>query len=1248
MYLTGEIISAPYDESYSMVKIDSKSYHYEHSCELGSHVEFEVELINNTIKLKSMYSSEILMKKYLRESRIVKVDIDLQGKATLVSKANGHFFRTKTPSWFSQYIKANSVTNVSLKKKNSKVVLDLNRMVSSIFSLGSEYPFRIKEFNKSALYGSHAGMDILLPSPQGFDYKKSDQIISYVYHGLDKSDNLTFRSEMRFFIEPIHLLGNAHIDILRIGNYRIKGFELIQDQILNSDNRWIISFFKFINDVIINAFDRKDGEVLQIITKIFESNKYKSIQKTFLTGFRKEKADAIDDQITKTLLLIESTATLNKNNVDIINYEAFSNSLPIEQELRIFHTICNEIGYEFFSLGQISRILERTRQNELRSYRIVGLFYYALNNLSNTLSQASPINLDSRFSDRKKLRDNTDVEIFINELIRYQLSYRVNGNDDFIIGPILSCLRLTFLLSRTKKYNLSEFCFPYENELIDLDVRESLNQINIDFTFHDNNILLNRQGTAVYSKGKVLTYMEGYMPSRHVEVSSKEVIYSGSNLEVARVLGVNYVGKEISENVWTGIVCNTHDPAVYRSLTFATLQHDDKFRETYKVNLSLKELNNFYTNIPSDYYDLGDEIPLYIYNTTDEQQSLILDINSTLYKGMLNFNPPDNEYFIRATDDPNGKQEGCPRCKERVLKTNDLTTYCSSKQCDFVFYPSIYLEDSSHKLYRLFYFQLLNSKSIKKDSIIELKSNRLNRPKTKNDLDFSIYNYSFVDEPNRILIEQFANLKPRYDPVNRLLFECAIDDIIISNSKNQIKDLGSIYSALHSPKSYLFKSIEKIENLLGDSTFQTKIELMDDLNSLIKTVEVTEDSFPHIKGLSNTLAALSPLFHAKLSSLELDMTLKRDVAWKTKALVSTYLISKEIYDDALSKRIIGDVRAIVLSYFMPPELALDKDRLETLVKFEEKSIIETIISEELPESETLEYKETFKCPVLSLTHKKDIVLLKQRLTSDLKEDQKNGINSKIESIKNIPIHDKEKQKVVMFSTLKNICAMINKIGGAIIIGFRDNKDEGIEAVGLGADYQLTGGWDDLELNFHQSLSNFIIDFEYWQNLIKIEKQTYDDKEFMVINVNRVERGEKRLCFINKNNVEVAFVKNGSSSTALSPSKIRTYTRPKPSQDSEPCYVYVVKNGRSQAKIGISIDPTTRMGTLSPDNIDLRDPICFKFKNKTIAHDIEKSLHSKYDRFRIGNSEFFDLDLEQFDNVVNDLRNQINSVESELT
>ena len=73
-----------------------------------------------------------------------------------------------------------------------------------------------------------------------------------------------------------------------------------------------------------------------------------------------------------------------------------------------------------------------------------------------------------------------------------------------------------------------------------------------------------------------------------------------------------------------------------------------------------------------------------------------------------------------------------------------------------------------------------------------------------------------------------------------------------------------------------------------------------------------------------------------------------------------------------------------------------------------------------------------------------------------------------------------------------------------------------------------------------------------------------------------------------------------------------------------------------------------MGTLSPDNIDLRDPICFRFKNKTIAHDIEKSLHNKYDDFRIGNSEFFNLDLEQFDNVVNDLRNQINSIESELT
>ena len=1246
MYLTGEITSAPHGESYSVVKINSKSYHYEHSCELGSFVEFETELINNTIQLKSMYSSEVLMKKYLRESRVVKVDVDLNGKLTLITKANGHFFRTRIPSWFYQYITANSITTVSLKKKNFKVVLDLNRMVSSIFSLGKEYHFKIKEFNKSVLIGSHAGIDIKLKSPQGFDYTKTDQIISYRYHGLDKNDELVFHSEIRFFLEPVLLLGDAHIEILKIGNYRIKGFEVIQDQILNSDNRWIISFFKFINDVIINAFDRKDGDVFQIITKIFENNKYESIKKSFLSGFRKEKADAINDQITKTLVLIEAAATLNKNNVDIINYEAFSNSLPIEQESHIYRTICKEIGYEFFSLGQISRILERTGHNARSDYNIDGLIYYTLNNLSNTLSKASPINLESRFNDRKKLRENTDVEIFINELIQYQLSRKINDHDYYLISQILSGLRLAFLLSRTEKYNLSEYCFPYKNDLIDNDIRERLSELNIDFTYHDNNILLNREGTAVYSTGKVLTYHEKYKSSRNVKIASKEVIYNGTNLEVSQVNGVNYVGKEISENVWAGIVCNTHDPAIYRSLLFAMLRQDDTVRETFKVTLSIKELKNFYTNIPNDYFDLGDVIPLYIY-TADERQNFILDTNSTLYRGMHNFNPPDNEYFVRATDDPNGKEEGCPFCKEKVIKAKDRTIFCSNKQCDFIFYPSIYLEDSSHNLYRVFYFQLIRTQTIKKDGIIKLQTNNLIRRKIKNDLDFSNYSISFVSEPERIHLKQFSNLKPKYDPVGRLLFECAIDDIIISNSKSPIEDLGSIYSTLHSPKSYLFKSIEKIEHLLSDSNFQTKIELTEELNSLIKTVEVTESNFSHIRGLSNTLEALSPLFHAKLSSLELDMTLKRDVTWKTKALVSTYLISKEIYDEALSKRIIGDVRSIVLSYFMPQELALDKDQLETPVKFEEKTFLESIISEELPESETLEYKETFKCPVLSLTHRKEIATLQHRLLN-VKEDQQSGMIAKIESIKNIPIHDKEKQKTVMFSTIKNICAMINKIGGSIIIGFRDNKDQGIEAVGLSADYQLTGGWDDLELSFHQSLSNFIIDFEYWQNLISIEKQTYDDKEFMVITVNRVDRGEKRLCFINKNNVEMAFIKNGSSSISLSPSKIRTYTRPKPSQDSEPCYVYVVKNGRNQAKIGISIDPTQRMGTLSPDNIDLRDPICFRFKNKTIAHDIEKSLHNKYDDFRIGNSEFFNLDLEQFDNVVNDLRNQINSIESELT
>ena len=145
--------------------------------------------------------------------------------------------------------------------------------------------------------------------------------------------------------------------------------------------------------------------------------------------------------------------------------------------------------------------------------------------------------------------------------------------------------------------------------------------------------------------------------------------------------------------------------------------------------------------------------------------------------------------------------------------------------------------------------------------------------------------------------------------------------------------------------------------------------------------------------------------------------------------------------------------------------------------------------------------------------------------------------------------------------------------------------------------------------------------------------------------------EKRVCFlksiVDSSKEEKAYIKSGSSSVTLAPSKVQSFTRPKISTEDQPCYVYVIKNGRGNVKIGISSNPWKRKQTLSPENIDLEDPICFRFKNRVIAKDIEQTLHDKYSLYRIGNSEWFNFHIEQYDSTIRDLRNMLNSEELSL-
>ena len=615
-----------------------------------------------------------------------------------------------------------------------------------------------------------------------------------------------------------------------------------------------------------------------------------------------------------------------------------------------------------------------------------------------------------------------------------------------------------------------------------------------------------------------------------------------------------------------------------------------------------------------------------------------LDFNSTIFKAFTSFNPPNGEYLIRGVDQPKGDYETCPRCQSELKESKEKSVYCTNKECDFVFYPSVYIENELG-LYRLFHCQVEHSFRLRLNSIINIHSGH----KSWFLGNHTVKSYELGDN---VKFSTHGN-RQHSDLISQFMAECYIEDSIIMHSENALDDLQLTYTLLKSPKSYLvsiYLKIEEIFNLIGNDTNQNLIKLIQDL---ALTTNQTILYFDELSGLSKSIDNLQLLFQPEQSIVQLDLNGSDKPEWKTRGLIVNYLISKKIYDEKYCNSILEDIKISLLSYFDRQELSLDKASHIPTTQNIEKSLIEKIITENLSESETLEFKETFVRPVHTYKQRKNIAELKLKLEQDIKEKAKIGIIEKLKQENAIDIHDKNKQKIVMHSTLKNVCAMLNKIGGNIVIGIRDNKDLPPEAVGLFQDYELCGGFDDLELNFHQALRNKFIDYQFWSTYISTRKEIYQGNEFFVIQIQRISDNEKKVCFIKtgeSGTEEKAYVKSGSSSITLAPSKVQSFRRPKVAIDKMPCFVYVVKNGRGNVKIGISSDPWRRMQTLSPENIDLGEPICFKFKNRVIAKDIENSLHEKYSQYQIGNSEWYELGIEQYDSVIKDLRQTVNSKE----
>lgn len=1238
-YKKGIVTEAPFGEKYSIINIEGVDVFYPRSCAIGEQIEVETYYEHGKLHAKSMFASKDLIEKYFDEARFVKI-ISRYNKEFLICKSNTHFIQVSLPDWIKKILLRNNNIAIPLIFIRNKTKINYRKFADTFFQEGETYNFTINELKGDFLIGSYDGLEIELPKTQGFSYKNIGEEIAYIFNSVNKDGKLLFNPTTRIFITPERILGNNAIELLNDSNYRVKGCEEVWKQIKSKDNRWIITFFKFIQDVIVNSFERKDSKAFRLITILHEENKYERVKTSFLAGFAKSSAININYPIQLTLQLVEATSILEKNKIDVINFEPYNNSLEEEQEERIIRTILEYIGPDYFSIAQINRLLERSYKAECisRNVEIHKLCTQKIQFLTRSISWSINFDFEGKVEQRSSFLNKPEVANFINGVIKYFGLILAKSYQPVVANLFLNTLRFSFLVSRKTRYQAKDYSFPFINELIDNESQTIILSLSDDLKDLQR-IYLNKSKTAILENNSVEIVYAPYYFADNVFQKEIEVISKVGDLEVHKITNLSYSPEE-NDGIVKGIIHNYYEHSLYSSDYYAFTYHDRTNRKGDRIWIP-KFIEGFSTNIPKGYFQNGDTVSLkkeYYEGTS----VLKLDYNSKIYNAFTNFNPQDGEYKVVGIDEPNHKERtDCPICSSQLRKGRDKTIYCSSRECEFLFYPSLYLENSLG-IFRVLLVQFEKSYKFKLQTIININS--AGKQRTIKEVEFCLY------EINAEIKYCKAN-NSWYDNVSQMLSECFIDDVIVMESKSPREELQNIYRALKSPKSYICSMYNDIELLFSKIGTETNQFLSNETNNLADMASKSVSYFEDIEGIVESIESIKQLFEGEQSVLELDLSNTDKPFWRTKGLVANYLIAKKIYDKSYSNQILEDIKISLLSFFMSQELNLDKNNIEISTVTIEKGLIETIITERLPESENLEFKETFVRPVHTYEQRNKIQILESRLKGDIKDAARKGIIEAIKNESKLPPNDKAKQKVVIHSTLKNVCAMLNKTGGKIIIGIRDNKDKAPEAVGLQQDYEIFGGFDDLELYFHQMIRSYLIDFEFWSTFISTKKEVYEDKDFFVIEVSRVSHQEKRVCFLksitDSSKEEKAYIKSGSSSVTLAPSKVQSFTRPKISTADQPCYVYVIKNGRGNVKIGISLNPWKRKQTLSPENIDLEEPICFRFKNRVIAKDIEQTLHEKYSLYRIGNSEWFDFHIEQYDSTIKDLRNMLNSEELSL-
>lgn len=1292
------------NSNFSLVTLDSNEFYYPRELVQFSEVELSVAKVENgkvwfdTNPLKNTFESVL-------SGKLVSFS---ESRENVYAKINykSHLLDLRFPRWLLKTGKIDIQKPIFFRSSSSKSKYPILKVFFKdsvehyLFEYGNEYRFTVEEIKGNQLF-VRSEDDIVYKTNNHFsNFKlKKDDKIELKFLGLTSDLSPVLVQSQTDFVAPDRILSKEDVQFLQ----KDKKFDyeqqaLIKAQIKKSDNFWILSTIKFLPELVTFSFKNKDFETIFRSIDLFRKLKGFIISKAFFESIPPATRNSIEpvfDTQCVYMHKIEKLIDFQRNH-EFSDLFSIKIIMPDNEKLEILNMAIKLGVTGMDSIDLYQKILINVLGNDSdKSGKLIRLFgkYFLKETCVPLLNKTKEVYFKSYNEKKEWLRRHNleKISLISKSLIEHKESFRPSEILNFE----------NVLLLEERVFNESNF----QSSIVDFAKRfikyfKSYSGIkpkpkieNNIVSFCDEIEILS-SGTGLYvSEDKIFIifgrnlHLFNYFLTKHKSIPGEQINSIG---DLFYLVKVNFnQGYEIIQNISEGIIVDLIFKEDNANGLFVTHNFNDQFSEEGIIKGPEEYLPSVRGFYPGQL--LKGKVSS-VYNIDDARHSYFFD-KSERYatNGFRLF----NEVF-RAKIISYHKLDAstCEKCRKplKIHRTNFYRT-CVNCNLNYFEYIELYIEDLEKSIF-------INQYSLRGDLKLEIfsraeigqvlklriwneikfkyldpKSFKLNQdgsysePITRNTKTY-FYKYHNVEVLSIEGLDVFKTFEfvKNYYPIEQKSINNRIAGFLFNGfveifmslrdgnnkeSENLVSYIRTIGRIVKSPKTYLIVALNRykklIESIINDLSITDYF--IDQKNEFIEEYSTTINYYNEFHNIIDTLGLIELIRGDSIIELSQAYITHSDPQLKTlaKAILMRKLITDDEENVEFKIRLDDQIKGLLNNNIS--NLNFGSTFFNEEEEDENLKIIKDIEKGTIQENYIYEFKETLFLPVLNNEERGKIAKLKERVSSE-KDDSKKEIL--IEQIKGIEVekekswNNKQLHKKIYYSALKNIAAFLNTNAGKIIIGIRDTG----ELIGLSNDYQITGDFDGFQQRFEAYWQNLVVDHSTFRTYVKINRVSYNNMDFAVIDVDYPEDNVEPCLIYDVNdpkNQERHYLKSSSSTQYLSISESRKWKRKKNRLENQPTYVYLMKDSDGKIKIGHSKSPTDRQGTLMAKDTELKLIQAYLFETKYLANHFERKCQDNYEDFNVRKNkrgEWFDLDIKQIKEIDQYLRNECNETYGE--